>query len=248
MTMTMVMDDVQAREARHVLQTYRRQPVTFVRGEGVRLYDADGREYLDLLSGIGVAALGHAHPRPRARDRRTGADAAAHVEPVLSPAAGPARRAAGEPVGAAARVFLQQRHRSGRGVPEVRAPLLVHARRAAGRRSSRSKSRFTAARSASLSVTSDEHYRDAVRAAAGRRHASCPPTIRRRSRRRSSTITAAIIVEPIQGEGGVRPLTPAFAAAINEACAQNRRAAHRRRSAERPGPHRLSVLLRGASA
>ncbi|HEX3644372.1 MAG TPA: aminotransferase class III-fold pyridoxal phosphate-dependent enzyme, partial [Vicinamibacterales bacterium] len=57
-----VMDDVVAREARHVLQTYRRQPVTFVRGQGVRLFDAEGREYYDLLSGIGVAALGHAHP------------------------------------------------------------------------------------------------------------------------------------------------------------------------------------------
>ena len=33
-----------------------------MRGQGVRLYDADGREYLDLLSGIGVASLGHAHP------------------------------------------------------------------------------------------------------------------------------------------------------------------------------------------
>ena len=60
--MTMVIDDVVGREARHVLQTYRRQPVTFVRGEGVRLYDAEGREYYDLLSGIGVASLGHAHP------------------------------------------------------------------------------------------------------------------------------------------------------------------------------------------
>ena len=59
---TTTIDEIQAREARHVLQTYRRQPVTFVRGEGVRLYDADGREYLDLLSGIGVASLGHAHP------------------------------------------------------------------------------------------------------------------------------------------------------------------------------------------
>ena len=63
----------QAREARHVLQTYRRQPVTFVRGQGVRLYDAEGREYLDLLSGIGVASLGHAHPRPGARDCGSGA-------------------------------------------------------------------------------------------------------------------------------------------------------------------------------
>jgi len=60
--MTMVMDDVVGREARHVLQTYRRQPVTFVRGQGVRLYDAEGREYYDLLSGIGVASLGHGHP------------------------------------------------------------------------------------------------------------------------------------------------------------------------------------------
>jgi len=56
--MAIVMEDVQALEARHVLQTYRRQPITFVRGEGVRLWDADGREYLDLLSGIGVASLG----------------------------------------------------------------------------------------------------------------------------------------------------------------------------------------------
>src|SRR4051812_50046002 len=59
--MNMVIDDVVGREARHVLQTYRRQPVTFVCGQGVRLFDAEGREYYDLLSGIGVAALGHAH-------------------------------------------------------------------------------------------------------------------------------------------------------------------------------------------
>src|SRR6266581_198378 len=62
MTMTTAVTDIQALEARHVLQTYRRLPVTFVRRKGVRLYDADGGEYLDLLSGIGVAALGHAHP------------------------------------------------------------------------------------------------------------------------------------------------------------------------------------------
>src|SRR5438128_7340397 len=60
--MTIVMDDIVTRESQYVLQTYRRSPVTFVRGNGVRLYDANGREYLDLLSGIGVAALGHAHP------------------------------------------------------------------------------------------------------------------------------------------------------------------------------------------
>src|SRR5436853_7725188 len=60
--MQTTIDDVQTRESQHVLQTYRRQPITFVRGEGGRLFDAEGLEYLDLLSGIGVASLGHAHP------------------------------------------------------------------------------------------------------------------------------------------------------------------------------------------
>ena len=41
---------------------YSRHPVVFVRGEGTRLFDADGREYLDFLGGIAVTLLGHAHP------------------------------------------------------------------------------------------------------------------------------------------------------------------------------------------
>src|SRR5579871_3033197 len=53
---------IQDREAKFVLQTYRRNPISFVRGQGVRLFDSEGREYFDLLSGIGVASLGHAHP------------------------------------------------------------------------------------------------------------------------------------------------------------------------------------------
>ena len=60
--MSQMVDDIRARESEHVLQTYKRQPIVFVRGRGSRLYDADGREYLDLVSGIGVASLGHAHP------------------------------------------------------------------------------------------------------------------------------------------------------------------------------------------
>ena len=45
-----------------VMQTYARKPVMFVRGEGMRLYDDEGREYLDFVSGIGAVNLGHAHP------------------------------------------------------------------------------------------------------------------------------------------------------------------------------------------
>jgi acetylornithine/N-succinyldiaminopimelate aminotransferase len=50
------------REAAAILPTYRRQPVVFVRGKGVWLVDAQGRRYLDFLSGLGVTSLGHAHP------------------------------------------------------------------------------------------------------------------------------------------------------------------------------------------
>ncbi|MEE9615177.1 MAG: aspartate aminotransferase family protein [Thermodesulfobacteriota bacterium] len=49
--------------ARHVANTYRRFPVAFVKGEGTRLWDADGREYLDFVAGLAVCNLGHCHPR-----------------------------------------------------------------------------------------------------------------------------------------------------------------------------------------
>ena len=47
----------------HVMNTYARQPVAFVRGQGVWLWDEDGRKYLDALAGIAVNTLGHNHPR-----------------------------------------------------------------------------------------------------------------------------------------------------------------------------------------
>lgn len=55
-------DEIVQLDAAHVMQTYGRLPVAFVRGEGTRLYGADGRVYLDFLGGIAVTALGHAHP------------------------------------------------------------------------------------------------------------------------------------------------------------------------------------------
>ncbi|TMM10346.1 MAG: aminotransferase class III-fold pyridoxal phosphate-dependent enzyme, partial [Actinobacteria bacterium] len=44
------------------MPTYARAPVEFVRGEGTRLWDAEGEEYLDFLTGISVSQLGHCHP------------------------------------------------------------------------------------------------------------------------------------------------------------------------------------------
>ena len=58
----MSLSDLQALERDHVIPSYARLPVEFVRGSGCRLWDADGNEYLDLLAGISVLNVGHCHP------------------------------------------------------------------------------------------------------------------------------------------------------------------------------------------
>ncbi len=56
------LDQIRAAEAKLLLQTYDRNPILFVSGEGVHIVDENGVKFLDLLSGIGVNALGYAHP------------------------------------------------------------------------------------------------------------------------------------------------------------------------------------------
>jgi acetylornithine/N-succinyldiaminopimelate aminotransferase len=55
-------DTLSAKDGYFVLPTYARKPVLFVEGRGMRLFDDEGREYLDFVSGIGAVNLGHAHP------------------------------------------------------------------------------------------------------------------------------------------------------------------------------------------
>ncbi len=55
------LDEIRAAESRLLLPTYDRNPILFVGGEGVHLVDEKGERYLDLLSGIGVNALGYGH-------------------------------------------------------------------------------------------------------------------------------------------------------------------------------------------
>lgn len=57
------LDQITERERRFLLQTYNRYPVVLVKGKGVFLYDSEGHRYLDFVAGLGVNALGHAHPR-----------------------------------------------------------------------------------------------------------------------------------------------------------------------------------------
>src|SRR5215470_3175489 len=56
-------EQVFALDREYVIGTYARQPIMFVRGAGARLWDSEGREYLDFLSGISVCSVGHCHPR-----------------------------------------------------------------------------------------------------------------------------------------------------------------------------------------
>ena len=217
--MTMAtLDEIQARETRHVLQTYRRFPVTFVRGEGVRLFDAEGREYLDLLSGIGVASLGHAHPgladaiADQARTLLHTSNLFYH--PLQGELAEQLSTLSGLP-----RVFF-----CNSGTEAVEACLKFARRYWYTRGEPRSEfialeESFHGRTFGSLSVTSDEHYRApfapllaGVRFVPVNDPAALASAV--------STRTAAIIAEPVQGEGGIRPLTPAFAAAINDACAR----------------------------
>lgn len=55
-------DALLALAGRHLLKTYKQPPLVITRGEGCRLYDTEGRSYLDLYAGIAVCVLGHAHP------------------------------------------------------------------------------------------------------------------------------------------------------------------------------------------
>jgi acetylornithine/N-succinyldiaminopimelate aminotransferase len=59
----MTLAELQELERTSMIPSYARQPVEFVRGEGARLWDVDGNEYLDFLSGISVTSVGHCHPR-----------------------------------------------------------------------------------------------------------------------------------------------------------------------------------------
>src|SRR5712691_10640270 len=214
--MQTTLDEVQARESRHVLQTYRRAPVTFVRGQGVRLYDIDGREYVDLLSGIGVASLGHAHPA-LARVVAEQAQTLIHTSNLFyHPLQGQLAERLANLSGLPRAFFCNS------GSEAVEACLKFARRYWHTRGEPRAEfialeGSFHGRTFGALSVTSDEHYRapfeplvPGVRFVPVNNPAALLAAV--------SESTAAIIAEPIQGEGGVRPLTPAFAAAMTEAC------------------------------
>ena len=75
--------ELQELERDYAIGTYVRNPVQFVRGEGVRLWDADGHEYLDFLAGISVLNVGHCHPAGGGGGPRAGRAAHPRHQPLL---------------------------------------------------------------------------------------------------------------------------------------------------------------------
>jgi acetylornithine/N-succinyldiaminopimelate aminotransferase len=215
--MTTTATDVKALESRHVLQTYRRQPIVFERGEGTRLFDESGRSYLDFVSGIGVASLGHAHPAI-ARALADQASTLVHTSNLyFHPLQGELARRLSALTGLERAFFCN----SG---TEAMEACLKFARRYWHSAGATHRTKFIAFAHSfhgrtmgALSVTSDAHYRTpfeplvpGVTFAATDEPSAFDELV--------DETTAAVIVEPIQGEGGVRVITPQLVQAIIAAC------------------------------
>ncbi len=207
------MSNVTELEARHVLQTYKRQPVVFVRGEGTRLFDENGRAYLDFLSGIGVCVLGHAHPGLAAviadQAKTLIHTSNLYYHPLQGQLAAKLAAMSG----------LQRTFFCNSGTEAVEA-CLKFARRYFYSKGIKNRTQYVALEHGfsgrtmgALSVTANAHYRDPFGPLIPGVTFVAPDDIKGLEAAVTDQ-TAAVIAEPIQGEGGVRPLSPEFAAAI----------------------------------
>ena len=199
-------------EREFMMQTYKRLPVEFVLGEGARLYDAQGGEYLDFLAGISVCNAGHCHPRIVEAIR----DQAGRLQQVSNlyynePAARLAERLATsfEP---GARVFLCN---SGTEANEAAIKLARKHRR--GGEIVVLEGAFHGRTMGALSATPQPDKQEPF--------APLVPGFRVVPRDDPEALaaavgdsTAAVMMEPVQGETGVWPISERMLLAAREAC------------------------------
>ena len=199
------------------MPTYARAPVEFVRGEGARLWDADGREYLDFFAGLSVHNAGHCHPRIVAAireqaERSAGVSNLYYTEPAMRLCERLAESSLGrqgvplqlgrrgqrvrDQAGPKARPPARDRRPGDR---RARAAPFTAARWARWPRRRSSPARTSSGRCPPGFVAVPRDDPDALRAAVGER-------------------TAAVMVEPIQGEAGVFPIADEVLLAAREAC------------------------------
>ncbi len=198
------------------MPTYPRAPVEFVRGEGCRIWDAEGREYLDFFSGLSVHNAGHCHPRIVAAISEQAAAIAGmsnlfYSEPAMrltellvsSSLGGRAFLCNSGAEANECAIKLVRKHAHGRGIerPEIISlDFAFHGRTLAALSATPRLARedlFGPLPQGFVSVPRDDA--DALRAAIG-------PN------------TAAVMIEPIQGEAGVHPIADEVLIAAREAC------------------------------
>jgi acetylornithine/N-succinyldiaminopimelate aminotransferase len=202
--------ELQKIEAERVIGSYARLPVEFVRGEGSWLWDGDGKEYLDFLCGISVTSLGHCHPEVVAAVREQ-AGTLMHTSNLFytEPAMRLAERLSASSLGG--KVFFCN---SGTEANEAAIKLARRAR--TGGDIVVVRGAFHGRTYGSLSATPQEAKQApfaplvpgfrAVEPEAGALRAAVDGQ------------TAAVLLEPIQGESGVHVLSPEVLQAARDAC------------------------------
>lgn len=212
----MSLAEIQTLEERYLMRTYRRAPVEFVRGEGALLWDSEGREYLDFMTGISVCSVGHCHPAVVEAVREQ-AGRLIHVSNLFytEPMARLAGWLAESSLGG--RVFF-----SNSGTEAVECAIKI-ARKHAHRRG--------IAKPEIVSFEGDFHGRTYGALAATPKLAenealgpmlpgfrSVPLNDAAALRDAVGEHTAAVLIEPIQGEAGVYPVSNEALLAAREAC------------------------------
>jgi acetylornithine/N-succinyldiaminopimelate aminotransferase len=206
----MSLTDLQALERDHLVPAYARMPVEFVRGEGARLWDAGGNEYLDFQTGLAVNALGHCHPAVVEAIREQ-AERLIHVGNLFysEPSLHLAKRLAESSLGGKV-------HFANSGTEANEAALKL-ARKAKQQGTIVSVHRgFHGRTYGSLSATPQES-KQAPFAPLVPGFVSVEPT----AEAIVGTVddaTAAVILEPVQGESGVYELSDDVLRAAREAC------------------------------
>ena len=192
-----------------LLPTYARADLTIVRGEGSRVWDAGGREYLDFGGGIAVVSLGHCHPAPLAAareqlERLWHASNLYRTEPAEALAARLSDR-----FGGAQSFFCNS------GAEAIEAAL-KYARKATGRPGVVAlDGGFHGRTFGALSVTGQPAKRAGFSPLVpGARFV--PPNDVDALRAAATADVGLVLLEPILGEGGVHPLDPEFVAAAAE--------------------------------
>lgn len=210
-----------AAEADRVLfRNYKRAPVAFSHGRGVRLYDLEGREYLDFIGGIAVSSLGHAHP---ALVQAISAQAARYLH-VSNLYQIPEQVAAAERLVAASGLdrafFCNSGAEANEGAIKLARKRGKAVRRPAAHEILVTHNSFHGRTLATVAATGNPRYQQGFEPMpAGFRFV--PFDDLEAMRAAITDDTCAILVEPVQGEGGVLPPLPGYLAGLRALCDEN---------------------------